>query len=322
MPEVRVLSMMSWVPILLAVTTPQVLGCDQRLPHECMLAFDEPQATLIAQASDHSINNSDGRGEIRPDSLGLKNAAIILGGSLAVGYYGMTQWWQDGFSGQFRTRKEGWFGQDTDYGGADKLGHAYFSYATARLMTRAFQTAGNSPRQASRLGAWSSLGVMVGVEVIDGYSKKYRFSGEDAVMNVVGAGLAFAMETYPALDRLIDFRLLYKPSPDSSFDPGGDYSGQTYLMVLKANGLETWREHPVMRYLEFAVGYGSRGYGDTPPADAHRVGYVGISVNLSEVLARTVFRGDRERSRLQRAADVFLDLAQVPGTIVMKGHRF
>lgn len=253
--------------------------------------------------------------------LGLKNSLIISTGALAVGAYGMSQWWQDGFAGQFRTRKEGWLGQGTEYGGADKLGHSFFAYATARLMTRGFEAAGNADERARRLGMWSVLGVMMGVEVLDGYSKKYRFSGEDAVMNIAGVGLAYAMETMPALDRLVDYRLLYKPSPGSGYEPGGDYSGQTYLLVLKANGLPPWREHPVMRYVEFAVGYGTRGYEDTPRTDPRRDLYVGLSLNVSEVLARTVFRGDDRSGRARRAADLLLEFAQVPGTAVLKRHR-
>lgn len=253
--------------------------------------------------------------------LRIRNAAIIASGALLVGYYGLEQWWQDGFTNQFRTVKEGWFGQGTEQGGADKLGHSYFSYATARLMARGFEIAGNAPAQARKLGAWSALGVMMGVEILDGYSKKYRFSGEDAMMNLAGVGLAYAMERYAALDQAIDYRLLYRPSPGSGFDPGGDYSGQTYLLILKASALPAWREHSVMRYLEFAIGYGARGYGETPIGDPHRNAYVGLSLNVAEVLGRTVFKKSGTGSGAKRATGLFLELVQVPGTVVLKGHR-
>lgn len=255
------------------------------------------------------------------DGLWLKNALIIGAGSALVGYYGLQQWWEDGFAGQFRTEKEGWFGQGTDYGGADKLGHGFFAYTTARLMSGAFAAVGNPAGRARQLGAWSALGVMMGVEILDGYSKKYRFSGEDALMNLAGVGMAYAMETHPSLDRLLDIRLLYRPSPGSGFEPGGDYSGQTYLLILKASGLQRWQSHAVVRYLELAVGYGSRGFGETPPQDPHRNVYVGLSLNVSEVLAGTVYRNRYGRSATQRATDLFLEFAQIPGTVVLKGHR-
>ena len=64
---------------------------------------------------------------------------------------------------------------------------------------------------------------MTAVEVADGYTQQ-RFSGQDAVMNVVGAGLGYLLERHPDLDRLVDLRLHYRASANSGFDPFGDYS--------------------------------------------------------------------------------------------------
>ena len=41
----------------------------------------------------------------------------------------------------------------------------------------------------------------------------------------------------PDLDRLVDFRVLYQKSSGSNWEPFGDYSGQTYLLVGKATGV-------------------------------------------------------------------------------------
>lgn len=256
-----------------------------------------------------------------PDELRLRNTALIGGGALLVGAYGMNKWWNEGFTGQFRTENEGWFGQDTKSGGADKLGHAYFAYIGVRLMTLGFEAVGNDRSQAIKLGFWSSLGVMTAIEVVDGYSRQYRLSREDAIMNVAGAGLGYLLERNPDLDRLVDIRLLYKPSEGSSFDPAGDYSGQKYLFVAKASGVPALREHSVLRYFELAAGYGARGYQGPLGAERQRNLYFGISLNLSEVLGQTVFRGAKERSGAQRATDLFLELIQVPGTAALARHQ-
>ncbi|MEK7744210.1 MAG: hypothetical protein AAB578_07445, partial [Elusimicrobiota bacterium] len=55
-----------------------------------------------------------------PRGLWWKNAAVIGGIGITVGIYGANGWWEDGFSGAFRTTDEGWFGQNTYAGGADK----------------------------------------------------------------------------------------------------------------------------------------------------------------------------------------------------------
>ena len=255
-----------------------------------------------------------------PDELRLRNTGLIAAGALLVGAYGMSQWWDDDSSGGFRTENEGWFGQGTKHGGADKLGHAYFAYGGARLFSEAFEAVGNDPGRARTLGFWASLAITTAIEVVDGYSQQFGFSRQDATMNLVGAGLGFLMGRYPDLDRLVDFRLQYKRSSGSDWDPAGDYSGQTYLLVGKATGVPALREHSVLRYFELAVGYGTRGY-ETAGAEHQRNLYYGISLNLSEVLRQTVFRGAKERSGAQRATDLFLELIQVPGTAALAHHQ-
>jgi len=255
-----------------------------------------------------------------PENLRLRNTALVAGGALLVGAYGMNKWWDEGFTGSFRTENEGWFGQNTRSGGADKLGHAFFAYAGARLLTQGFEALGNERGHALKLGFWSALGVMTAVEVADGYSRQYRFSGQDAIMNVAGAGLGYLLERNPYLDRLVDLRLLYKPSEHSSFDPAGDYSGQTYLLVLKASGVAALRKYEPLRYFELALGYGTRGYERPPGFERKRNLYIGVSLNLSELLAQTVFRGNRERSTAQRGTDLFFEFIQVPGTAALSRH--
>jgi len=256
-----------------------------------------------------------------PQQLWLRSAGLIVGGSLLIAAYGLNKWWNEGFTGDFRTEDENWFSQGTKYGGADKVGHAWFSYFSARIFSQGFEAAGNERGAAQRLGFWTALGIMVGVEVVDGFSRQYRFSKEDAVMNLAGAGLGYWIERSPDLDRLADFRLLYRKSEGNDWDPPGDYSGQTYLLVAKANGLPGLRQHGVLRYFELAMGYGTRGYESTPGAEGQRNLYYGVSLNLSEALAQTVFRGARERSRTQRATDMFLEFVQVPGTAALAKHQ-
>lgn len=260
-------------------------------------------------------------------NLRWKNAAVIGGITAVVGYYGTNNWWKDGFSGSFQTVDEGWFGQDTYAGGADKAGHIYFTYTGARLLTRAFEAVGNDPGRALRLGAWTSLGVMTGVEVIDGFSKKFAFSMEDAVANAAGAAFAVLLETYPRIDALLDFRLLYQRSDDArrvgEADLLADYSGQTYLLALKADGIPRLREVPVVRYLELLVGYNTRGYepNDGTMDDPHRRIYYGIGINLSRLLSDTVFRCGLRGGRIQRGTDTVLEFLEVPGTAALTYTR-
>jgi hypothetical protein len=252
---------------------------------------------------------------------------VIGGIGITVGIYGANGWWKDGVSGSFRTVDEGWFGQNTYAGGADKAGHAFFTYTGARLLSRGFEALGNGPGRALRLGVWTSLGVMTGVEVVDGFSRKFRFSLEDAVANAAGAAFAVLVEKDPRLDALLDFRLLYWRSDDArrlgEADPIADYSGQTFLLAVKADGVPWLREVPVARYLELQVGYNTRGYepNDGVKIDPHRRIYYGVGINLSRLLSDTVFRGDLKGGKIQRGTDTVLEFLQVPGTAARTYRR-
>lgn len=266
------------------------------------LALDEPAATP----------------HLDEDTAHFRTAALMLASVGGTALYGRTQWWQDGFGGRFKTVDEGWFGRGTQYGGADKLGHAMFTYTGTRLLTQAFGWAGNEPDVALKLAAGTAVGTLMAVEVVDGFSKKWRFSKEDAAFNLAGGALGWWLETHPAADALLDVRMQYSPSTEPQgrrgFDPFGDYSGQRYLLVFKASGMPTLREQPLLRYLEFSVGYGTRDFETESRAliAPTRHAYYGIALNLTELLHRTVFAGNASPSRSQRLTETVLEYVQVP----------
>lgn len=290
-------------------------------------------AGLAPPAGDASRFALDAQGGAAPGpSLALKardpfrTTALIAASIGLTAAYGKTHWWQDGFSGQFKTVDEGWFGQDTANGGADKLGHAMFAYAGTRLLTRAFEWAGNDPGNALKLGLLTSVGTLMGVELLDGYSRQWRFSKEDAIFNLAGGALAYWLETHPGADALVDFRLQYSrstgPQGRRSFNPFGDYSGQRYLVVFKASGVPVLRQQPILRYLEFNVGYGARNF------DAESAGllaptrhvYYGVSLDLAELMRGTLYRGNTTPTLTQRVSEAFFEYVQVPAITAQGDH--
>lgn len=246
----------------------------------------------------------------------LRTAGLMGGGALALALYGRAKWWDQGFQSTLSSEHEGWFGQRTYSGGADKLGHFYMNYAGTRLMARALGWAGNPPDTALRMAAVYTLGTFAAIEVLDGYSKQWNFSREDMVMNAAGAGFGVLLESHPALDRVLDFRILYKPSREegASFDPFGDYSGQKYLLVAKAGGVPALHQHRWLRYVEVAAGYGTRGYNRDIGQYGTRSLYLGVSFNLAELLNGSP---RQPPGRLQRAASTALEFVQVPGTAAL-----
>jgi hypothetical protein len=251
--------------------------------------------------------------------LQRRNRLIIGGGAALVAAYGFHNWWDSGFGGGFDTADEGWFGGATDFGGADKLGHLYGNYAGVRLLTPLFEMAGNSRAASVSLALWSTLGVYTAVEVIDGFSRSWEFSAQDALANAAGAALGHALETHPEYDAMLDLRIDYRRSPRSSdFDPFGDYSAQKYLLVVKADGFAGLRENGFLRYVEIAVGYGTRGYGGAGPH--HRDTYVGLSLNLARLLADGAYAGRMHSTPFQRASDRLFELVQFPGIVYARSR--
>lgn len=252
-----------------------------------------------------------------PD-LRVRNTAIIAGGAALLGGYAATSWWKDGFTRHFRVVREGGFGADTEFSGMDKLGHVYSTYFATRLLAPLFEWVGNQPADARSLAALTSWGIMSAMEIGDGFSRKYSFSPEDFAANTIGALLGYALLAQPQWDDLVDFRLGYRPSPLSRWDPPGDYAGQRFHLALKADGVPAWRDVPVLRYLEVGLAYGAPGV-DTPDewnlhdfAQRRREVFIGIGVNLSRLLADFGYGGARSSTRTQRVAEQVFELVQVP----------
>jgi hypothetical protein len=152
---------------------------------------------------------------------------------------------------------------------------------------------------------------------------RWSVSKEDALADLAGGALGYLMEKNPALDAVIDFRFQYKPStgPDGkrTFDPLGDYSGQRYLAVFKAAGVPALRQRPLLRYVELSVGYGTRNFDAGRQATPTRHFYYGVSLNLTEVLRSTAFKGNAKPTRTQHLTETFLEYVQLP--VVIQGDR-
>ena len=255
-----------------------------------------------------------------PPNMRLRNGAIMGGTAAAIGLVGYRIWWSEGFESHFKVKKEGGFSRGTEFSGIDKLGHAWFAYAAGRSLTPAFQYIGNDPESARRLSALTIWGAMGMVEILDGFSKDYKFSWEDFVANTIGAGMGYFFEGNREWDDVFDFRFAYHQTPISSdWDPPGDYGGHRYWLMFKPDGVKALRDVPVLKYLEFGVGYGAPGV-DVPDewifhdwALRRREVLWGVSLNLSRVISDVFYGGKRSTTTTQRVTERVLDLWQHPG---------
>ena len=233
---------------------------------------------------------------------------------------GLTSWnW--GSSKSFRWNPEGWFGEQTGSGGADKLGHAFTSYALTNVLADRLVREGRSPERAGLSAALTSQAIMLYVELFDGLSDDHGFAREDVVMNLLGTGLAYARTVSPTLRDTLDYRMEYESSGYKGFRPFSDYSGQKYLLAFKLGGVQALRDTP-LRYLELQTGYYTRGFSKAERdagLERSRHSFVGIAINLNELLFG---RRTEQESQLRNAGRLFFEHVQIPHTAVRSEQRF
>ena len=233
---------------------------------------------------------------------------IGVGVSMAWG----TAFW-DYFTIAPVTADEGWFGADTKYGGADKLGHVYATYIFSLGFTSLYEYWGMDKEDSILYGpltGWVFQGMM---EVGDSFSETQGFSYEDVVMNTVGAAFFYLREKYPSVKNKLDLRMEYLPAfEEGDEDLFTQYNSKKYLLALKFSGFESM-ESNFMKYGEVQVGYYSRGYKQADLyEEKQRIAYVGVGINVSEVF----------KSMGWMKTSKFFNYVQVPYTYVPFGYDY
>lgn len=285
----------NWLPAILAASLN--LGWTASAAGEEMPPLTAPAAEATAEAPWWSWNDMDRE---------QKMIAVNTAGALGILGWGFLNW--DYGDNSFTMSSEGWFGADTRYGGADKLGHFWSTYAAAQGLSYLYDRWGYDRDEASWLGALSSWGLMTLMEVGDGFST-HGFAYEDLVMNSVGAAASYALYKYPDLARKLDFRIEY----DFSFnqpDIFTDYEHIKYLAAVKLDGFEATRSNP-WQYLELHLGYYTRGYHDWWK-DKERNLYFGVGLNISKLF----------KDRSYTKTSTLFRYLQLPYTYIAVEHNF
>jgi len=214
-----------------------------------------------------------------------KTTALNIGAGAIIIGWGVLNW--DYFAQSPRADNEGWFGRNTDEGGADKVGHAFAAYAMSHGFSTIYRNWNYSRQEAALYGAWSAFGMTTLMELGDSFSDDYGFSYEDQLMNVAGVAMGYLLDSYPSAAKKINFRWEYNPNlGDPEGDFVTDYEHSRYLLALKANGFDKIT-NPIFKALELHVGYYTRGYDDyssVVPDERKRTVYGGIGVNIGYLL--------------------------------------
>ncbi len=133
--------------------------------------------------------------------------------------------------------------------GADKLGHAYFSFVLSDFFGRSLHWAGVERSSAFIWSGVCALLFQTYVEIEDGFRPKLGFSTSDELSNFIGAFIPYAREKFQWMN-LINFKISLFPS--EKFKSGAhrfivdDYESLYFWLsfdlsgILKSKILKPW----------------------------------------------------------------------------------
>ena len=221
-----------------------------------------------------------------------RRKANLFTGAVVVGMAGYGAAVFGAGSSSFHTVDDGWFGEFTGSGGADKLGHALSAHIQTAIYSAVFRHWGLPRKEAALRGAVAAFSAQLALEVADGFSADHGFSINDVIANTAGCVFGYFHETSPGFARLFDFRWEYWPSEqvrsgeDSEITT--DYEGSNYVLATNLGAIWSRRAN-ALDFVDFQVGYGVRYYNDRSRRSERRP-FVGFGINLANVCQRLGLR--------------------------------
>ena len=191
-----------------------------------------------------------------------KLTAFVIGGSVG---YGLTLvalkelWYDDVPRQDFR-----FFNDNAEWKQVDKLGHLYSAFYLSAGTAHVLRECNVPTHKANAIGSLVGFGLMVPIEILDGFSSGYGASAGDLLANAGGAALFYGQSAlwkeiriYP---KFSFHRTSYAQIRPNILGDGPvsemfkDYNGQTYWLSMD---VDKFFRFP--RWLNIAVGYGAEG---------------------------------------------------------------
>ncbi len=233
---------------------------------------------------------------------------VFIGVPVGTLVYGMATWnW--GKEKGFHVRHEGFFGKNTNSGGADKVGHAFSHYIAFRIMHNYYDWSenGKNTKWFYSITTAASMGLLI--EVGDAYTGEYGFSFEDLISDLSGITLGILLEYSPTLDSLIGYSWQYWPTSryygkngEKPLNFTTDYNGAKFVLNFRLAGLQNLGlEIPnFLRYVQLDFGYFTRNYrsGNVTDEGPYRSLYYGVSLNFMEIVKDFFENPDNKASRI------------------------
>ncbi len=227
-----------------------------RLSHLVILLF--LNQFLFAQSD--SLSKSDSLYKI-------SERKILVGNSLAVIYIGSMAglyklWYADYPQSEFH-----FFNDNKEWLHMDKVGHVFSAYVVGKYGIEMMKWAGYSNRQAAIAGPLYGYLYQTTIEVFDGVSKEWGFSGGDILANTIGTGLVMS-QALVWNEQRVSLKFSFSQTPFAPKRPDvlgenlaqnlfKDYNGQTYWVCISPKSFAPKSKWPA--WLDISLGYGATG---------------------------------------------------------------
>jgi hypothetical protein len=283
--------------------------------------------TTTPSASDTAATAGSGSTDDSATSKSVLRYSLLYGTIPMTFFFGLKAWdW--GNSHTIRSEREGYLGENTSFGGADKIGHLYAHYLVQRGMYSAFNWTenGDSRKWLYSLGLTMSVGLFI--ELGDSKTSAYGFSYEDIIFDYTGIAAAALLDRFPLADGFFGISAHWYPTDaykdriknGSKLKEGlglvNDYSGWKTMINFKLAGFENLglRVPLGLRLVQLDFGFYTRGYSayDTGKFAGHHTRniFVGISINSAQVLKESV--EPDSRGSLYKTSHAFLEVYHLP----------
>lgn len=225
-----------------------------------------------------------------PDTPSLATPTWKLAGTFSAGVLagGYVLWWQKRRFTSFDHWNEGWFGEDTYAGGADKTSHLVLGYIGGRHLQERLEKIGHTKARARLISVgMTTLGGIL-VEVGDGFTQ-YRFSWEDAVITSAGSVAGALIDSAGLSDTLgMRFGRIPTQKPDSSETSQGStayhHTVDTFDVHLSGLLPRLGVKPGLLRFLLVSGTYAARGYGFAEASGRQRLVGFELGLDVREIL--------------------------------------
>lgn len=189
-------------------------------------------------------------------------SGLVLGSTIGYGItlVGLNElWYEDSGKQSFQ-----FFNDNDEWKQVDKAGHFFSAFYLSYGASSALRWCNVKPKKSDLIGSLVGFGMLIPIEIMDGYSDAYGASPGDLIANAAGAALYFGqsrlwneLRIYPKFSFHQTEYASLRPAvlgDGLSQEIFKDYNGQTYWLSFD---MDKFISFP--RWLNLAVGYGAEG---------------------------------------------------------------